>query len=108
MDNQEQFSGKTVLITGGSRGIGYATAETFLRQGARVAICGQDEERLARAVDRLDEIGEVAGWPTDMAQRPAVETLVRSTLERFGRIDVLVNNAARLAVADLPNRTGLP
>lgn len=100
MNDDRQFAGQTVLITGGSRGIGYAAAEGFLRQGARVAICAQDEERLAGALAKLAEFGEVAGWPTDMAQRPAVEGLVRSTLERFGHIDVLVNNAARLAVAD--------
>ncbi|HJW26186.1 MAG TPA: SDR family oxidoreductase [Rhodocyclaceae bacterium] len=100
MNDHQQFAGQTVLITGGSRGIGYAAAEAFLRQGARVAICAQDEERLAEALEKLGEIGEVAGWPTDVAQRPMVEDLVKSTLERFGRIDVLVNNAARLVVAN--------
>lgn len=100
MNDDQQFAGQTVLVTGGSRGIGYAAAEAFLRQGARVAICAQDEARLAKALETLGEIGEVAGWPADVAQRPAMEYLVRSTLERFGSIDVLVNNAARLAVAN--------
>lgn len=100
MNDQQQFAGQVVLITGGSRGIGYAAAEAFLAQGARVAICAQNEERLAQALEKLGRLGEVAGWPTDVADYPAVEELIRRTLKRFGRIDVLVNNAARLAVAN--------
>lgn len=100
MNDDRQFSGQVVLLTGGSRGIGYATAEAFLRQGARAAICAQDEERLAKALESLGRIGEVVGWAADVAQRPEVEKVVQATLERFGQIDVLVNNAARLAVAD--------
>ena len=103
MNDKQQFTGQVVLITGGSRGIGYAAAEAFLRQGARVAICAQDEARLAKAVEDLGQLvplGEVVGWPADVADCQAVEALVRRTLERFGAIDVLVNNAARLAVAN--------
>ncbi|HJV92472.1 MAG TPA: SDR family NAD(P)-dependent oxidoreductase, partial [Azonexus sp.] len=50
MDNRGDFTGQVVLITGGSRGIGYATAEAFLRQGAKVAICALDKDRLAGAL----------------------------------------------------------
>lgn len=103
MNDKQQFTGQVVLITGGSRGIGYAAAEAFLRQGAKVALCAQDGARLAKALDDLGQLvplGEVAGWPADVADCQAVAELVRHTLERFGRIDVLVNNAARLAVAN--------
>lgn len=100
MDNRQDFTGQVVLITGGSRGIGYATAEAFLRQGAQVAICAQDKDRLTGALEQLAKLGDVAGWPTDVADYDAVEELIRLTLARFGRIDVLVNNAARLAVGD--------
>jgi len=100
MNDQGKFSGQVVLITGASRGIGFATAEAFLAQGARVAICAVDEGRLANALSKLEALGEVAGWRVNVADYGAVEELVRLTLERFGRIDVLVNNAARLAVAN--------
>jgi 3-oxoacyl-[acyl-carrier protein] reductase len=100
MSNQRNFSGQVVLITGGSRGIGYATAEAFLKQGARVAICATDKDRLRNALDQLEAHGDVAGWPTDVSDYSAVTKLVELTLERFGRIDVLVNNAARLAVGN--------
>ncbi|MFZ4535179.1 SDR family oxidoreductase [Propionivibrio sp.] len=98
MDNQKDFTGQVVLITGGSRGIGYATAEAFLRQGAQVATCAMDENRLVTALAQLAKLGEVAGWRVDISDFDAVDELVRLTLERFGRIDVLVNNAARIAV----------
>ena len=100
MNDKQQFTGQVVLITGGSRGIGYAAAEAFLRAGARVAICAQDEVRLAKALENLGQFGEVVGWPADVADCQAVEALVRRTLERYGSIDVLVNNAARLAVGN--------
>lgn len=100
MHDKQAFTGQVVLITGGSRGIGYAAAEAFLRQGARVAICAQDEARLAKALENLSQLGEVVGWPADVADSGAMAELVRRTLERFGRIDVLVNNAARLAVSN--------
>lgn len=99
MKRQGKFAGQVVLVTGGSRGIGYATAAAFLDQGARVAICALDEPRLANALAELGKLGEVAGWPADVSDFDAVQELVRRTLERFGRIDILVNNAGRLALA---------
>ena len=100
MDKQQDFKGQVVLITGGSRGIGYSTAEAFLARGAQVAICALDEDRLATSLAQLAKLGDVAGWRADVADYDAVKELVRRTLERFGRIDVLVNNAARLAVGN--------
>lgn len=100
MQDQQEFSGQVVLITGGSRGIGYAAAAAFLSRGARVAICALDAVRLASSLEELGKLGEIAGWQANVADYAAMEELLRLTLERFGRIDVLVNNAARLAVGD--------
>lgn len=62
--------GKVVLITGGSRGIGYATARAFLVSGARVAIIAQDPARLDAAAAQLRSLGEVRAHPADVAGRP--------------------------------------
>lgn len=105
MQDQQEFSGQVVLITGGSRGIGYATAAAFLARGARVAICALDAQRLADSLEALGKLGEIDGWQANVADYAAMDELVRRTLQRFGRIDVLVNNAARLAVGNFAGQS---
>lgn len=89
------FSGKTVLITGGTRGIGRACAAVFAREGARVAICGRsDEAAQAAARDLAAETGgEVRGFGCDIANEDAVSAMVKAVNESFGPVYVLVNNA---------------
>ena len=87
-------AGKVALVTGGGTGIGAATALELARTGAAVAICGRREEPLA-AVQREIEAGggTCLVVPTDVRELDQVEALVDATLERFGSIDLLVNNA---------------
>lgn len=94
--DQRIFAGRVVLVTGGSRGIGFATALSFLRQGAFVAICGQDAPRLAAAEKALAVAGTVFAKVADVGDRRQANALVESTHRRLGDIDVLVNNAGRL------------
>jgi citronellol/citronellal dehydrogenase len=83
--------GKVALVTGGGTGIGRATARELVRSGARVAICGRREEPI-RAV--AEELGDAClAVPADVREPEQAKALVDRTLERFGRIDVLVNNA---------------
>ena len=83
--------GKVALVTGGGTGIGRAIARELVRTGARVAICGRREEPLT-AVQA--ELGEAClAVQADIREPAEVESLVEQTLGRFGRIDVLVNNA---------------
>ncbi|MEU4685109.1 SDR family oxidoreductase [Streptomyces xinghaiensis] len=87
-----QDSGKTAIITGASRGIGYGIAEALVARGDRVCITGRTEETLKEAVEKLgsDRVIGVAGKAHDPAhQAEAVER----TMEAFGRVDYLVNNA---------------
>ncbi|MZE78051.1 SDR family oxidoreductase [Streptomyces xinghaiensis] len=87
-----QDSGKTAIITGASRGIGYGIAEALVARGDRVCITGRTEETLKEAVEKLgsDRVIAVAGKAHDPAhQAEAVER----TMEAFGRVDYLVNNA---------------
>lgn len=86
-------AGKTVVITGAARGIGFATAQAFLSAGARVAICSRDPGSLQRAEAKLRPLGELFALPADVRDCAAVQRFVQQALARFHAIDVLVNNA---------------
>ena len=86
--------GKVALITGGGTGIGRATAIAFAASGARVAICGRRHEPLEEVRAELERGGgECLSVPCDVREPEQVRRLVDATLERFGSIEVLVNNA---------------
>ncbi len=89
------LNGKVAVITGASKGIGYACAETLLREGARVAICGRDEARLDHAVETLRGApgGEVLGVQADMGQREDVRRFMQVAFDQFGAIHILINCA---------------
>jgi NAD(P)-dependent dehydrogenase (short-subunit alcohol dehydrogenase family) len=87
------FTGRSVIITGGAGGIGAATAEAFLRQGARVALVDLFQGALDATVAELSEHGEVIGIRADVSKEDDVTHYVAQTLEAFGRIDVFFNNA---------------
>lgn len=87
--------GRTVLITGGSRGIGYATAKAFLERGAQVAICSLDHARLAHAEEHLRPLGDLFAHTADVTAPVQIHELVSKTIRHFGKIDVLVNSAGR-------------
>ncbi|HLL56019.1 MAG TPA: SDR family NAD(P)-dependent oxidoreductase [Myxococcaceae bacterium] len=94
-----ELSGRVVLLTGGSRGLGLVLARELARRGAKLAICGRDVEPLERARAELEGLGaEVYAEPFDVGDRTQVEELVRRTRARFGRIDVLINNAGTIEV----------
>ena len=89
-----EFEEQTVLITGSSTSIGFATAEAFLKAGARVMINGSTATRLKVAVDRLAGFGQsVAGQLADVKKSKDVTALVAATVERFGGLDIVVNGA---------------
>lgn len=94
-----ELKGRTVLITGGSRGLGLVLAREFGRAGARVAICGRDAATLDRAREDLQGRGtQVLTAACDVTVRRDVDALVQLVGERLGPIDVLVNNAGIITV----------
>src|SRR5688572_12637671 len=96
------LAGKVVLLTGGSRGLGLVLARKLADRGARLAICARDRDELDRAAAELRARGaEVLAVPCDITARLEVEWLVHETLGRFGRIDVLVNNAGTIQVGPM-------
>jgi glucose 1-dehydrogenase len=84
---------KVAIVTGGARGIGLATARRFLEDGARVVIGDLDEDAGSEAIDALGELGAVRFVHCDVGDRLSVRNLVAATIDAFGEIDVLVNNA---------------
>jgi citronellol/citronellal dehydrogenase len=84
------FDGQIAVVTGGGSGIGLATALELSRLGARVAICGRTAEKLANVPIEPDRL---LAQPCDIREPAQVEAFVRAVIERWGRIDVLVNNA---------------
>jgi NAD(P)-dependent dehydrogenase (short-subunit alcohol dehydrogenase family) len=90
-----RFADRVVVITGGSLGIGEAAARQFAREGARVAIASRDPDNAANAVNAIAGAGGSAVHVrTDLAQDDDIAALARDVRQRFGRVDVLVNNAA--------------
>ena len=87
---------KIAIITGGSRGIGYATAEAFLREGATVIITASSQENADRAAKKLQDAfpgSKAAGISPDLTSLESVRQAFGSIVEKYGRIDILVNNA---------------
>lgn len=100
--NEYDLRGKTVLVTGGSRGLGLVLAREFARNGARVAICARDEQELQHARSDLQSRGaDVMAVKCDVTNMMEVEQMMNRIRERFGKIDVLVNNAGTIQVGPL-------
>lgn len=87
------LSGKVAVITGGTKGIGYAIAEAMLRDGAKVYVCARDRSEIEAAVKRLTELGEIYGKVCDVRSEEQVVGLLDSCERRSGGVDILINNA---------------
>ncbi len=101
------MNGKVALVTGASSGIGRATAEIFAAKGACVVLAARREEELTGLVSEIEAQGSTAAFVnTDVSVAKDVERMVKHTIDTFGRLDYVVNNAGiegQLAgIADLP------
>ena len=102
------FHDKVALVTGGSRGLGLYLAQELGRQGCKVAICARDQRELEAARQDLSERGiEVVAVRCDVQEPAEVHALVHHVTARFGRIDIVVNNAGLIQVGPLENMTVL-
>ena len=89
----QNITGKTALITGGSKGIGYGIAESLLKEGLNVAITGRDKSAIEAAANGLSAFGNVLAITADVRDFASQQAAVAKTLEAFGSLDVLVANA---------------
>ena len=87
------LSGKVVAVTGGSRGIGKGIAEALLRTGASVAINGRNEEKGHQTIKEIGEDQPIIFIKGDVRKQSEVENFIAKTIEKFGQIDILINNA---------------
>lgn len=93
----DKLKGQVAIVTGGSAGIGRATARLFAAEGAKVVVAARRSEKVGTVVGEIVKAGgECLAVPTDVSKRAQVEHLVQATLEHFGRIDILLNNAGVL------------
>ena len=98
-----QLDGKVALITGASRGLGRALAIAFAREGAALALCARGLEGLDKLAAEVSALGApVLAVPVDVRSTRDLERLVALTLDRFQRVDILVNNASELGPTPLP------
>lgn len=88
-----QLSNKVAIVTGGTKGIGYAIAERLVLSGANVFICARSRDEIEAAIGRLSEHGTAAGKMCDMRSEEQVKAVLESCERRFGGVDILINNA---------------
>src|SRR5689334_500050 len=95
----QRLSGKVAFITGGGTGIGRACALLFAAEGAKVAIAARRKEKLEAVAKEIASTGaEAIAVSCDVTERKSVENALRATVERFGRLNIVVNNAGVVQV----------
>ncbi len=101
-----KLEGKTAIITGAAAGIGKATALLFAAEGAAVSICDIDEDKLQETANEiLSNKGNVMARKCDLAEIDEIEDFVKATVEKYGTVDILVNNAAYFGYGGIVDTT---
>ena len=98
-----KLEGKVAIVTGATDGIGKAIALKFAKEGARIMMVGRDEAKGRAALEKVREHGEATYFKADVSNSSQVKKLVDETIQKYGRIDILVNNAAIVSVGTVVN-----
>ena len=106
MNGHRRLVGKVAIITGAGRGIGQATALKFASEGAKVAVCDVSPEWIEGTVEQVIQMGgEAMGYTADVRKLSELRAMVTAVVERWGRVDCLVNNAGIVMDSQLKNMT---
>ena len=102
-----ELTGKVAIVTGGSEGIGRGIAQRLCEEGVKVAICSRREDVLEQAAQEIRDAtgGEVLAVTADVTVPATLENLINQTVDKFGQIDILINNAGRSAGGDFEQVT---
>ena len=100
-----RLQGKVAIVTGGGRGIGRAYTERFLREGASVVVADVDEDNARKTVDELQALGSLEFVRCDVSDATSTEECAQAAVDTYGRIDVLVNNAALYGDWDMADQS---
>ena len=96
-----RLKGKVAIVTGSTSGIGVGIARLFVAEGAKVVVCGRRQEKGQAVVDEITKDGGEASYHfMDMTKIESVEALINDTVEKYGKLDILVNNAANVGLKD--------
>jgi NAD(P)-dependent dehydrogenase (short-subunit alcohol dehydrogenase family) len=96
-----EFTGKRVLITGSTRGIGQALARRFVNEGANVAINGRSQESVAASIEAIGNSSRLQSAPGDVSTAAGCKSVVATALDVLGGLDVLINNAGTYPIASI-------
>ena len=96
-----RLQGKVAIVTGSTSGIGIGIAKLYAAEGAKVVICGRRAEKGQAVVDEIVKAGGEASYHyMDITDTASIESLMKDTVEKYGKLDILVNNAANVALKD--------
>ena len=98
-----KLEGKVAIVTGATDGIGKAIALLFAKEGAKIMMVGRDEAKGKSALEKVREFGEAVYFKADVSSSSQVKKIVEETIQKYGRIDILVNNAAVVSVGTVVN-----
>lgn len=103
------LDGKVAIVTGAGRGIGRATAKVYAREGAKVVVASRTPANVQKVVDEITAEGFIAiGIPTDVGKKDEMFSMVAKTVETFGTVDILVNNAQGFGSEENPRASTIP
>ncbi len=109
MDMRKLLEGKVAVVTGGTRGVGYAVVKKYLEEGAKVVLCGSHQETAEKALRKIkEEIPDAeveAIWP-DLTDKESVTSAFEAVRDKYGRLDILANNAGISQRTDFYDYTG--